>query len=101
MKPCPYCAETMQDQAVVCPHCARPFLEGVVSVHQMGRVYAIGRRAGGFALWNMVTGGGPVGEYNQDEWQKAWKRFVAEEQALGSSGGGGGVFLGVSVPIGE
>jgi hypothetical protein len=96
MLACPYCAEQVPDDTVICPYCrsdvrVRP---GPPMAAQVPRVGDGGHRfshSGGrhllgfgpdfFGVWDRERPGGPVARFprTDDGWRDAWLHFVALE----------------------
>lgn len=61
MKKCPYCAEEIQGEAVICKHCGRGQPEDLGDIKERGERYAMGITQGGeAAIWDMKAGGPPL-----------------------------------------
>lgn len=91
MKRCTYCAEEVREEAIVCPHCGRALLVQAARLSQLGRLYAIGKTDKSYGIWNMITGGSPVEEFEISDlgWKKAWQAYAKAERSAAPTQGGG------------
>jgi hypothetical protein len=62
-----------------------PDLRGAAAVDYRGRAYALGRTAGGYAIWDTTTGGDPILTFpaTPEAWNQAWGAYQRLEGASG------------------
>ncbi|HJV04862.1 MAG TPA: hypothetical protein VJ868_06330 [Actinomycetota bacterium] len=60
-------------------------LRGAGAVDYRGRAYALGRTAGGYAIWDTITGGDPILTFppTPEAWNQAWGAYQRLERASG------------------
>jgi hypothetical protein len=108
VKQCPYCAEEIRDEAIVCRWCGRPWIIGAQKVSYLRAAWTLGVADlidGGeaYAIWNNVSGGQPIETFTHDNrgWHRAWSRYqTAEAKASNPSGTGWLVGGFIEFPIG-
>jgi hypothetical protein len=63
-------------------------LDGAESIDYRGAGYGLGRTAGGYAIWDLRTGGAPVLTFplTPESWPQAWRAYQQLEQQLTSPG---------------
>jgi serine/threonine-protein kinase len=84
----PGAATTAEREAPGAADAGAGLLAGALAVDYRGAGYGLGRTAGGYAIWDLRTGGSPILTYplTGEAWQQAWQAYQQlEQQATTSS----------------
>lgn len=83
MKRCNYCAEEIQDEAVVCRHCGRDLVQAPIS--HRGTRYGVGAGPDFYGLWDLqAPASEPLQRFPRTEqgWREAWTEFTKVDRPV-------------------
>lgn len=84
MKPCVYCTQPVDDDAIVCRYCTRQVPQKAVTLDYPGRRFGLGRTEDAYAIWDLTSSTPPLSEFQltTEGWDDAWFRFQQLEKDL-------------------